>query len=143
MAREIWSYGSNSISCVYTISMARSGSTVTVTAAGTIYGNGSSADNSNDLYAHVAYNVSPANQTGVSTYASAFGGTFGAGKLVVSKPLNKSSIPTSGKAFSVSWSFTNNDAVSYSNCALFLTKSSALSLNSINHLMTQLFLLLR
>ena len=43
MAREIWSYGSNSISCKYTISMARSGSTVTVTAEGTIYGNGSSS----------------------------------------------------------------------------------------------------
>ena len=131
MAREIWSYGSNSISCKYTISMARSGSTVTVTAEGTIYGNGSSSDSSRDLYAHVAYNVSPVNQTGTSTYASTFGGTFGAGKLVVSKPLNKTTIPTSGKTFKVSWSFTNNAAVSYSSCALFLTKSSTLSLNSI------------
>lgn len=131
MAREIWSYGSNSISCVYTISMTRSGSTVTVTAEGTIYGNGSSSDSARDLYAHVAYNVSPFNQTSVTTYANTFGGTFGAGKLVVSRPLNKTSIPTSGKTFKVSWSFTNNAAVSYSSCALFLTKSSTLSLNSI------------
>lgn len=131
MAREIWSYGSNSISCVYTISMKRSGSTVTVTASGTIYGNGSSQDNSHDLYAHVAYNVSPANQTGTTTYSSSFGGTFGTGVKIVPKPLNSSSIPKSGKSFTASWSFTNNAAVSYSNCALFLTKSSSLSLSSI------------
>ena len=40
----IYAYSSNSIYCTYTLNAARSGSTVTITASGTIYGNGSSLD---------------------------------------------------------------------------------------------------
>lgn len=120
---EIWSYGSNYISCNYTLSISRSGSTITIKASGTIYGNGSSADSSHNLYAHVCYNVSPANTSGTTTYVSSYGTSLG-GKLIVSKPLNKTSIPESGKSFNVSWTISNNNAVTYSNCALFLSKSS-------------------
>lgn len=120
----IYAYSSNSIYCTYSLSISRSGSTITVSASGTIYGNGSSVDTNNSLYAHLRYNVSPANTSGTTTYVSNYGSSFGNGVKIVSAPLNKSSIPTSGKTFSVSWTITNNAAVTYSNCALFLSKSS-------------------
>ena len=120
----IYAYSSNSIYCTYSLSISRSGSTITVSASGTIYGNGSSADTNNSLYAHLRYNVSPANTSGTTTYVSNYGSSFGNGVKIVSAPLNKSSIPTSGKTFSASWTITNNAAVTYSNCALFLSKSS-------------------
>ena len=120
----IYAYSSNNIYCTYSLSISRSGSTITVSASGTIYGNGSSADLNNSLYAHLRYNVSPANTSGTTTYVSNYGSSFGNGVNIVSAPLNKSSIPTSGKTFSASWTITNNAAVTYSNCALFLSKSS-------------------
>lgn len=121
----IYSYSSNSIYCTYSLSISRSGSNVTVTAQGTIYGNGSSSDSNNNLYAHVYYNVSPANTSGATTYVSSYGTSLGAGVLIVSKPLNKTSIPTSGKSFKASWTFTNNNSVNLNNCALFLSKSNS------------------
>ena len=122
----IYAYSSNSIYCTYSLSMTRSGSNVTVRAWGTIYGNGSSADSSgNNLYAHVCYNVSPANTGTATTYVSSYGTMVGTGKQVVGSPLNKSSIPTGGKAFDVSWTWANNAAISYSNCALFFSKSAS------------------
>ena len=101
-----------------------SGSTITITASGTITGNGSSSNASNNLYAHVCYNVSPANTSGTTTYVSSYGTSLG-GKLIVSAPLNKTSIPTSGKTFSVSWTITDNTARTFENCALFLSSSSS------------------
>lgn len=120
----IYAYSSNNIYCTYSLSISRSGSTITVKASGTIYGNGSSADTNNSLYAHLRYNVSPTNTGGTTTYVSSYGNSFGNGVKIVSAPLNKNSIPTSGKAFNVSWTITNNAEVTYSNCALFLSKSS-------------------
>lgn len=121
---KIYAYSSNSIYCNYTLDISRSGSTITITASGTITGNGSSSNASNNLYAHVCYNVSPANTSGTTTYVSSYGTSLG-GKLIVSAPLNKTSIPTSGKTFSVSWTITDNTARTFENCALFLSSSSS------------------
>lgn len=121
----IYSYSSNSIKCTYSLSLTRSGSTVKLTASGTIYGNGSSKDSDGQLYAFVQYGVSPSNTSSATTYVSSYGTSIGAGKLIVDSPLNSTTIPTSGKNFSVSWSWTNNNAVSLSNCSLFLSKSSS------------------
>ena len=104
----IYAYSSNSIYCTYSLSISRSGSTITVKASGTIYGNGSSADSNNSLYAHLRYNVKPANTSDTTKYVSDYGDSFGNGVKIVSAPLNGSSIPTSGKTFSASWTITNN-----------------------------------
>ena len=63
----IYAYSVNNIWCDYSLSISRDGSTTTVRVIGTIYGNGASADSSNNLYAHLRYNVSPANP-GTTTY---------------------------------------------------------------------------
>ena len=120
----IYAYSSNSIYCTYSLSISRNGSNVTITASGTIYGNGSSADNVHDLYAHFRYGVSPANTSNSTTYVSSYGNQIGSGVKVVSRPLNSNSIPTSGKSFTVSWNVISNDAITYNNCALFFSKSS-------------------
>lgn len=120
----IYAYSSNSIRCTYSLSISRNGSNVTVTASGTIYGNGSSADNVNDLYAHFRYGVSPENTNSPTTYVSSYGNQIGNGVKIVSRPLNGNSIPTSGKSFTVSWNVISNDAITYNNCALFFSKSS-------------------
>lgn len=122
----IYAYSSNSIYCTYSLSISRNGSKVTVTASGTIYGNGSSADTNHDLYAHFRYGVDPANTNSATTYVktNGYGNQIGEGVKIVSRPLNSSSIPTSGKSFTASWSITTNDKVEYKNCALFLSKSS-------------------
>jgi hypothetical protein len=122
----IYSYTSNNITCTYTLSMSRSGSTITIKATGTIYGNGSSSDSNSDLYAHVCYNVSPANTGTGTTYVSSYGTKVGTGVKVVSKPLNSSSIPTGGKSFTATWTISDHPAaLTYSNCALFLSNSSS------------------
>lgn len=79
----IYAYSSNSIYCTYTLNAARSGSTVTITASGTIYGNGSSSDSGSGqaLYAQLRYGVDPSqtytnptkNGTGTTTYVSSYG----------------------------------------------------------------------
>nr|DAH40308.1 MAG TPA: hypothetical protein [Caudoviricetes sp.] len=120
----IYAYSSNSIYCTYSLSISRNGNNVTVTASGTIYGNGSSADNVNDLYAHFRYGVSPENTNSPTTYVSSYGNQIGSGVKIVSRPLNSSSIPTSGKSFTASWNVISNDAITYNNCALFFSKSS-------------------
>ena len=120
----IYAYSSDYIYCTYSLSISRNGSTITVKASGTIYGNGSSTDSGNNLYAHLRYNVSPANTSNTTTYVSDYGSSFGNGVKIVSAPLNGSSIPPSGKTFSASWTITNNEAVTYNNCALFLSKTS-------------------
>ena len=120
----IYAYSSNSIYCTYSLSISRNGSNVTVTASGTIYGNGSSADKVNDLYVHFRYGVSPENTNSPTTYVSSYGNQIGSGVKIVSRPLNSSSIPTSGKSFTASWNIISNDAITYNNCALFFSKSS-------------------
>lgn len=120
----IYAYSSNYITCSYSLSLTRSGSNITLRAWGTIYGNGSSADSSRNLYAHVLYNVSPANTGSATTYVSSYGSrsSIGNGKLIVSGCI-AANIPKSGKSFDVSWTWSNNAAVTLSNCALFLSKS--------------------
>lgn len=120
----IYAYSSNNIYCTYTLTATRDDASITFTASGKIYGNGSSSNSNNSLYAHVCYSVSPANTSSETTYVSSYGTSLG-GKLIVSSPLNSSSIPTSGKSFSVSWTVSNGAAASYSNCALFLSSSSS------------------
>lgn len=123
---KIYASTSSVINCVYTLSIARdsnNNSNIVITASGTIYGNGSSQNSSSDLYAHLCYNVSPANTTGTGAPTSR-GTRFGDGQEIVHRPLNKTSIPESGKAFSVSWTVTNNAAKTFSNCALFLSGSA-------------------
>ena len=120
----IYAYSSNYITCSYSLSLTRSGSNITLRAWGTIYGNGSSADSGRNLYAHVLYNVSPANTGSATTYVSSYGSRspIGNGKLIVSG-CTAGNIPKSGKSFDVSWTWSNNAAVTLSNCALFLSKS--------------------
>ena len=120
----IYAYSSNNIYCTYTLTATRSGTNIVFTASGTIYGNGSSSNSSNSLYAHVCYGVSPSNTSTVTEYVDDYGTSLG-GKLIVSAPLNSSSIPESGKSFNVSWTVANGAATSYSNCALFLSSSSS------------------
>lgn len=121
----IYSYSSNSVYCNYTLSISRSGEKITLTAKGTLYGSSGSSDSNRNLYAHLCYNVSPSNSDGnATTYVSSYGTTLG-GKIIVEKPLNSSRIPSSGKEFSVSWTIENNSAITYNNCALFLSKSAS------------------
>jgi len=61
---KIYASTSSVINCEYTLSIARSGSDIIITASGTIYGNGKSENDSSDLYVHLCYGVSPANTTG-------------------------------------------------------------------------------
>ena len=120
---KIYASTSSVINCVYTLSIARNGSDIVVTASGTIYGNGSSQNSSSDLYVHLCYNVSPANTTGTNAPTSR-GDRFGDGYKIVNRPLNKDSIPKSGLTFSKSWTITDNAARTFSNCALFLSGSA-------------------
>lgn len=122
--RTIYASSSNHITCSYSLNIARSGSKITLTAAGTIYGNGSSKDSDGVLYAHICYNVSPANTTSKSATVTSYGTRIGTGVKIVSAPLNGSTIPTSGKKFSASWTITSNEAKTYNNCALFISSSS-------------------
>lgn len=78
----IYSYNSNNRWCTYTLTMARSGSTVTITASGSIYTNNTSGgDSSNTVYAQLRYGVAPAqtaanpakNATGTTTYVTDYG----------------------------------------------------------------------
>lgn len=122
---KIYASTSSTINCVYTLSIARdsnNNSNIVITASGTIYGNGSSQNDSSDLYVHLCYNVSPANTTGTDAPTSR-GTRFGNGQEIVHRPLNKNSIPKSGKTFNVSWTITDNAARTFSNCALFLSGS--------------------
>lgn len=78
----IYSYNSNNRWCTYTLTMARSGSTVTITASGSIYTNNTSGgDSSGTIYAQLRYGVSPAqtasnpakNATGTEVYVTDYG----------------------------------------------------------------------
>lgn len=120
---KIYASTSSVINCEYTLSIARSGSDIIITASGTIYGNGSSQNDSSDLYVHLCYGVSPANTTGTGAPTNR-GTRFGDGQKIVTRPLNKNSIPKSGLTFSNSWTITDNAAKTYSNCALFLSGSA-------------------
>lgn len=119
----IYAYSVNNIRCDYSLYISRDGSTTTVRVIGTIYGNGSSKDSSNNLYAHLRYNVSPANTGNTTTYVSSYGSPFGNGVKIVDAPLDGSSIPKSGATFDVSWTIPNDETITYENCALFLSKS--------------------
>ena len=120
---RIYAYSVNNIWCDYSLYISRDGSTTTVRVIGTIYGNGSSKDSSNNLYAHLRYNVSPANTGNTTTYVSSYGSPFGNGVKIVDAPLDGSSIPKSGATFDVSWTIPNDETITYENCALFLSKS--------------------
>ena len=120
---KIYASTSSVINCEYTLSIARSGSDIIITASGTIYGNGSSQNDSSDLYVHLCYGVSPANTTGTGAPTNR-GTRFGDGQKIVTRPLNKNSIPKSGLTFNVSWTITDNAARTFSNCALFLSGSA-------------------
>ena len=119
----IYAYSVNNIRCDYSLYISRDGSTTTVRVIGTIYGNGSSKDSYNNLYAHLRYNVSPANTGNTTTYVSSYGSPFGNGVKIVDAPLDGSSIPKSGATFDVSWTIPNDETITYENCALFLSKS--------------------
>lgn len=78
----IYSYNSNNRWCTYTLTMARSGSTVTITASGSINtSNTSGGDSSGTIYAQLRYGVSPAqtaanpakNSTAAETYVTNYG----------------------------------------------------------------------
>lgn len=123
---KIYASTSSVINCVYTLSIARdsnNNSNIVITASGTIYGNGSSENDNSDLYVHLCYNVSPANTTGTGAPTNR-GTRFGDGQKIVTRPLNKNSIPKSGLTFSKSWTITDNAARTFSNCALFLSGSA-------------------
>ncbi len=120
---KIYASTSSVINCEYTLSIARSGSDIIITASGTIYGNGKSENDSSDLYVHLCYGVSPANTTGTGAPTDR-GTRFGDGQKIATRPLNKNSIPKSGLTFNVSWTITDNAAKTFSNCALFLSGSA-------------------
>ena len=143
---KIYAYTSNNIYCEYTMSIARSGTTVTLTVSGTIYGNGSSSDSTSGqaLYVQVRTGVSPTNTSGTTTYVSNYGtllswsstttvtGYTGTNSncMIASNttsnnlpPLNKTGFPTSGRAFTVTYTTTNGGAVSLDDVALFIFKS--------------------
>lgn len=143
---KIYAYTSNNIYCEYTMSIARSGTTVTLTVSGTIYGNGSSSDSTSGqaLYVQVRTGVSPTNTSGTTTYVSDYGtllswsstttvtGYTGTNSncMIASNttsnnlpPLNKTGFPTSGRAFTVTYTTTNGGAVSLDDVALFIFKS--------------------
>lgn len=119
----IYAYSVNNISCNYSLYISRDGDTTTVRVIGTIYGNGTSLDSNNNLYAHLRYNVSPANTGNPTTYVESYGVPFGNGVRIVEAPLNGSSIPKSGVTFDKSWTIPNDGTITYENCALFLSKS--------------------
>lgn len=142
---DIYAYTSNTIYCNYTMSIARSGTTVTLTVSGTIYGNGSSSDTTSGqaLYVQVRTGVSPTNTSGTTTYVSNYGtllnwsstttvtGYTGTNSncMIASNttsnnlpPLNKTGFPTSGRAFTVTYTTTNGAAVSLDDVALFIFK---------------------
>lgn len=156
----IYAYSSNNIHCTYTLSAARSGSTVTITASGTIYGNGSSQDatSGQKLYAQLRYGVSPSQTqsnpekggTGTTTYVSNYGtllenngwswtsstvvggynsSTNGSRKIADNDSssfpsLNAAGFPTGGRSFTITWTATNNNALSLSDVALFFFRDS-------------------
>lgn len=142
----IYAYTSNNNHLEYTVTMTRSGNTITIKVDGTLYGNGSSADStsSSKLYAQLRYNVSPANTTGTSTYVTNYGtllswtsstvvdGYTGtnANCMIASNttsdnlpPLTATGFPKAGRHFTITYTSSNGAAVSYSNVALFLFKS--------------------
>ena len=143
---DIYAYTSNNIHCNYTMSIARSGTTVTLTVSGTIYGNGSSSDTTSGqaLYVQVRTGVSPTNTSGTTTYVSSYGtllswtsttsvtGYTGTNSncMIASNttsnnlpPLNATGFPTSGRAFTITYTTTNGAAVSLDDVALFIFKS--------------------
>lgn len=119
----IYAYSVNNISCNYSLYISRDGDTTTVRVIGTIYGNGTSLDSYNNLYAHLRYNVSPANTGNPTTYVESYGVPFGNGVRIVEAPLDGTSIPKSGVTFDKSWTIPNDGTITYENCALFLSKS--------------------
>lgn len=151
MAATIYSYNSNNRYCTYTLSMARSGSTVTITASGSIYTkNTSGGDGSGSVYAQLRRNVSPAQtednpakgstaaKTKVTNYGTLLtqdgwsinvsvthaGSTItNTTGLVMTKPVDSSSSPRNPYNFTIKWTKTTNDAVSLSNVALFFSKN--------------------
>ena len=143
---DIYAYTSNNIHCNYTMSLSRSGTTVTLTVSGTIYGNGSSSDSTSGqaLYVQVRTGVSPTNTSGTTTYVSSYGtllswssttsvtGYTGTNSncMIASNttsnnlpPLNATGFPTSGRAFTITYTTTNGAAVSLDDVALFIFKS--------------------
>lgn len=119
----IYAYSSDDVRCTYSLYYLRDGNTTMVWVQGTLYGSEASSDKNNNLYAHLRYNVAPVNNGSATTYVSSYGEPFGDGVLIFEGPLNSTTIPTTGRGFYASWIFENNTAVTYENCALFLSKS--------------------
>lgn len=123
--KTIYAYSSNSVRCSYDITINRNGNDVIITASGTLYGSSGSSNSSNNLYAHVCYGVEKANTGTVTRHVESWGTRIGTGVLIVSAPLNVTSIPTTGKAFSASWTINHPDAMNLSNVSLFLSSSAS------------------
>lgn len=142
----IYAYSSNNNYLEYTMSMSRSGTTVTITVNGTVYNVSGSAHSSSSakLFVQVRHSVSPSNTSGTTTYTSDYGtlltsdgwssstvvsGFSGSTNTICKIADNNNSnfpnidatgFPTGGRSFTITLTKTSGAAVSLSNVSLFL-----------------------
>lgn len=142
----IYAYSSNNNYLEYTMSMSRSGTTVTITVNGTVYNVSGSAHSSSSakLFVQVRHSVSPSNTSGTTTYTSDYGtlltsdgwssstvvSGFSGSTNTICKiadnndsnfpNINATGFPTGGRSFTITLTKTSGAAVSLSNVSLFL-----------------------
>lgn len=143
---KIYAYSSNNNYLEYTMSMSRSGTTVTITVNGTVYNVSGSAHTSSSakLFVQVRHSVSPSNTSGTTTYTSNYGtlltsdgwssstvvSGFSGSTNTICKiadnndsnfpNINATGFPTGGRSFTITLTKTSGAAVSLSNVSLFL-----------------------
>lgn len=142
----IYSYSSNNNYMTYTLTMTRSGTTVTLKCEGTIYNVSGSSHTSSSakMYVQLRYGVSPTNTSGTTTYVSSYGtllnwtsstvvdGYSGSTNTICKiadnndsnfPNINSTGFPSGGRSFTITWTTTNGAAVSLSNIAVFVFRS--------------------